>query len=209
MTTEQTTPHPYSQVLQWVAEGKEIERRQALTAEWRSTDYDTVLICSIHGVKSDSYLQPQDFRLKPQRHVHQDLIDAFENGAKIEYRDDYSEDWTTTRAPAWGTDTQYRIKPERHVHQDLIDAWKNGAKIQWRNDSHGKWIDEHTPMFNTNSVYRIKPEPKPEPKPDFTEILSNTMRQGWVKVPTPVCFNENIKVTRCGETYKIKSVEII
>ena len=160
MTNEHTKqkPQPYSQVLQWVAEGKEIESKQGPSYEWCTADYDTVLSCAIHGVKSDLYLQPKDFRLKPERHIHQDLIDAYAKGAKIQFL-----------------------------------------------TSLDKWEDREVPLWHKTGQYRIKPEPKP----DVTEILSNTMCQGWTKVSVPVCFNENIKVTRCGETGKLKSVEII
>ena len=154
MTNETTNKlHPYSQVLQWVAEGKEIESGSG--ERWIHRSSNAVLNAAQHFGDED-YCQPQDFRLKPQRYIHQELIDAYTKGAEI---------------------------------QMYIDCIWEDVEPQWA----------------TNRAYRIKPEPKP----DFTETLSNTMRQGWVKVSKPTCFNENIKVTRCGETNKIKSVEII
>ena len=162
MTNEQTKQkmHPYSQVLQWVAEGKEIEANTGCTLSgevWIPAVTSGILNAANHFGNTE-YYQPQDFRLKPERHIHQDLIDARKNGAKIQYS---------------------------------------------REDTH--WIDTDNPQWCNGLQYRIKPEPKP----DVTEILSNTMYQGWVKVPAPVCFNENIMVTRCGETGNIKSVEVI
>jgi len=160
--TNKQKPHPYSQVLQWVSEGKEIECHQAFNSEWRPTDYDTVLSCAIHGVKSGSYLQPQDFRLKPQRHIHQELIDAYTKGAEI---------------------------------QMYIDC---------------KWEDIE-PQWATNRAYRIKPEPKPDII-GYCESLENTeevYNLALGRITSSHWHGDNIKVVFCGETRKLKSIELL
>jgi hypothetical protein len=64
MTNEQTkTKHPYYRVLQWVAEGKEIE---AFTgAQWITAVTSGILNAANHFGHPE-YYQPQDFRIKPK-----------------------------------------------------------------------------------------------------------------------------------------------
>lgn len=115
MTNEQTqTKHPYHQVLQWVAEGKEIEVLHTESGCYLQLDPNTILRIVLAGTDDKSYKQPQDFRLKPERHVHQDFIDAFENGAKIQFLDYLQQqfEWTDCIEPLWTSDVKYRIKPE-------------------------------------------------------------------------------------------------
>ena len=164
MTNEHTKqkPQPYSQVLQWVAEGKEIESKQGPSYEWCTADYDTVLSCAIHGVKSDLYLQPKDFRLKPERHIHQDLIDAYAKGAKIQFL-----------------------------------------------TSLDKWEDREVPLWHKASQYRIKPEPKPDTSMYAYIVLNEDKTIDISHWTTRPCSIDNLKVVFCGETNKIKSVEII
>lgn len=101
--------HPYSQVLQWVAEGKEIE---AFTgAQWITAVTSGILNAANHFGHPE-YYQPQDFRLKSPRHVHQDLIDAFENGAKIQVLSKSTMQWRDSPRPYWFPTEDYRIKPE-------------------------------------------------------------------------------------------------
>ena len=66
--TTQTKPHPYAQVLQWVAEGKEIEAKTGniLSGEvWIPAVTSGILNAANHFGNSE-YYQPQDFRLKPK-----------------------------------------------------------------------------------------------------------------------------------------------
>ena len=111
-------PHPYSQVLQWVAEGKDIE---AFTgAQWITAVTCGILNAANHFGHPE-YYQPQDFRLKPERHIHQDLIDAYAKGAEIQFFT-CSGKWEDREVPLWCETAQYRIKPEhkpdviRYIH---------------------------------------------------------------------------------------------
>jgi hypothetical protein len=47
------------------------------------------------------------YRIKP--HKHQALIDAFNNGAEIEFRD-LTGTWSSIETPTWRDDFEYRIK---------------------------------------------------------------------------------------------------
>jgi len=43
---------------------------------------------------------------------HAELIKAWADGATIEYYNDNSKNWLTTKSPTWGENNSYRIKPE-------------------------------------------------------------------------------------------------
>jgi hypothetical protein len=93
-----------------------------------------------------------------ERHVHQDLIDSYQEGQAWQYRNDSDADWVDLstrfvyRRPAWKEYTQYRL----HPHNELIQAHRNGAEIQVY--SHGEWVDiELEPCWHEGSQYRVKP----------------------------------------------------
>jgi hypothetical protein len=98
--------------------------------------------------------------VKP-RHVHQDLIDSYQDGQVWQYRHNTNANWLdlsnhlTSWQPDWDEDTQYRL----HPHNDLIQAHSRGAKIQvYSND---EWVDiELEPYWHEGSQYRIKPATK-------------------------------------------------
>jgi hypothetical protein len=94
------------------------------------------------------------------RHVHQDLIDSYQDGQVWQYRHNINAKWLdpsnhlTSWQPDWEEDTQYRL----HPHNDLIQAHRNGAKIQ----AHicGDWVEEPDPDWYEDTEYRIKPDTK-------------------------------------------------
>jgi hypothetical protein len=92
------------------------------------------------------------------RHVHQDLIDSYQEGQLWQYRYNVDADWLNITYPSipcepdWKEDTQYRL----HLYNDLIKAYRNGSEIQVNN--HGKWVDTKDPAWYTTCEYRIKPE---------------------------------------------------
>jgi hypothetical protein len=91
------------------------------------------------------------------RHVHQDLIDSYQDGQVWQYRHNINAKWlnlsnhSTSWQPDWEEDTQYRL----HPHNDLIQAHRNGAKIQAY--ICGDWIEEPNPDWYEDTKYRIAP----------------------------------------------------
>lgn len=88
-----------------------------------------------------------------------------------------------------------------HKHKDLIIAWANGAEIECYSPTDNEWYGISNPDWYEHMLYRIKPEPKPdvikyvfvEAKPSFCNIFNDN----------------NLKLTFCGETGKLKSAEVI
>jgi hypothetical protein len=97
--------------------------------------------------------------VKP-RHIHQDLIDSYEEGQAWQYRYSVDDDWLNVTyssvfcEPSWKEKTHYRL----HPHNEHILAHRNGAKIQ----AHicGEWVEQVTPDWYTDTQYRIKPDTK-------------------------------------------------
>jgi hypothetical protein len=92
-----------------------------------------------------------------QRHIHQDLMDSYQDGQAWQYRIDDGADWLNLftsvvyQKPAWKEYIQYRL----HPHNDLIQAHRNGSKIQVY--SNGEWVDiELEPYWCEASQYRVK-----------------------------------------------------
>jgi hypothetical protein len=65
------------------------------------------------------------------RHPHADLIIAWANGAKIEFKGQASGEWQDCPSqPAWWDDSEYRIKPE--PKPDVVANWnvqKDGIRL--------------------------------------------------------------------------------
>jgi hypothetical protein len=107
------------------------------------------------------------------RHVHQDLIDSYQDGQVWQYRHNINAKWLnlsnhlTSWQPDWEEDTQYRL----HPHNDLIQAHRNGAKIQAYIG--GDWIEEPNPDWYEDTEYRIKPATKTIYEWMFKPKLSN------------------------------------
>lgn len=92
------------------------------------------------------------------RHVHQELIDNYQEGQAWQLKSRSTPDWCDSKIgkwlePEWLVDHEYRI----HPHNDLIQAHKNGAKIQVM-ESGGYWSDADKPTWEEHLKYRIKPE---------------------------------------------------
>jgi hypothetical protein len=91
------------------------------------------------------------------RHVHQDLIDSYQDGQAWQYKmageDAYSDCkkngvWVE---PKWGARKTYRL----HPHNELIQAHNNSAKIQAY--VCGDWVEEPYPDWYEDTKYRIAP----------------------------------------------------
>lgn len=64
--------------------------------------------------------------VKP-RHVHQDLIQAFNSGAEIEFFDSRLNGWVSTSSPSWDEGVKYRIKPKTKTVYEWMTQYKNGV----------------------------------------------------------------------------------
>jgi hypothetical protein len=97
--------------------------------------------------------------VKP-RHVHQDLIDSYQDGQVWQYRHNVNANWLnlsnhlTSWQPDWKEDTQYRL----HPYNDLIQAHNSGAKIEYY--VRGDWVVDTDPDWYEDIQYRIKPNTK-------------------------------------------------
>lgn len=81
-----------------------------------------------------SWIPDRAFRIKPVPHIHQELIDAYKAGAKIEFLNEITS-WHDAITPTWSKDVKYRIKPVPpkpasinwdHVHPnyDMIEYYR-------------------------------------------------------------------------------------
>jgi len=165
MTTKPKTQHPYHQALKWIADGESIQGRTTEGTWIDLTQAEALYTSAEFG--NDMYFQPNGLRLK--------------------------------QAP--------------HVHQELITAWENGARIQHYATEYNEWLDCicNDPVWNTNRKYRIKPTPKP----DVVGYCNVSM---YSNAPDNISFGrcsnkliptDNLKLVFCGETLKLKSVEML
>lgn len=95
-----------------------------------------------------------------QKHVHAELIKAWADGVKIEYKS-CSGIWNVVDNPTWNYDIEYRIKPTPHKHQECIDAWNRGEAVEVYVGN--EWLEmrrnKHTvPGWFEDFKYRIKPK---------------------------------------------------
>ena len=98
-----------------------------------------------------------------------------------------------------------------HTHKDHIIAWANGEKIQFLAPNSTEWVDCPLPGWSPRIQYRIKPEPKPDVVlygyiQDVTSAEFNASITAWIPRRTDL---DNIKATFNGETWKLKSVEVL
>jgi hypothetical protein len=111
------------------------------------------------NVSWENYNQDIWTEIKP-RHIHQDLIDSYQDGQVWQYRHNSKANWLDLSnhlmswQPDWDENTQYRL----HPHNKFIQAYRNGAQIQVYN--HGKWVDIPDPSWHEDDQYRIKPATK-------------------------------------------------
>jgi hypothetical protein len=91
------------------------------------------------------------------RHVHQDLMDSYQDGQAWQYISDVGclyRDCVSHGAwiePDWDERNTYHL----HPHNTLIQAYCNGAKIQVC--SYDEWVDVLDPYWYEDVQYRIKP----------------------------------------------------
>lgn len=65
--------------------------------------------------------------MKP--HKHADLIKAWADGAKIEFKNHVDLSWSYIDKPAWHEDFEYRIKPETPPFE-MIPHWPGIIQVE-------------------------------------------------------------------------------
>jgi hypothetical protein len=85
--------------------------------------------------------------VKPH-HTHQDLIQAFNSGAEIEYFEDSINRWLPEMSPTWSENVKYRVKP------------KTKTVYEWMYLAHGNtWILDHGLETESDASKRWKGTP--------------------------------------------------
>jgi hypothetical protein len=98
------------------------------------------------------------------RHIHQDLIDSYQDGQAWQYRElTDGAQWENCITPKmewlkpnWDERYFYRINP----HNDLIQAFNNGSEIEFFEDSINRWLHVMSPSWDESIKYRVKPKTK-------------------------------------------------
>lgn len=99
------------------------------------------------------------------RHVHQDLIDSYQEGQAWQAYNKSNGEWYNLRKsntwlqPVWDANTEYRL----HPHNEVIQAHRNGATIQCLDAEFTNWqtIDSHAYIWWLEHIqYRVKPNTK-------------------------------------------------
>jgi len=125
-------------------------------------------------------------------------------------------DLTQAEALCTSADNELRLKPVPHVHQELITARENGARIQHYATEYNEWLDciWNDPVWDTNRKYRIKPTPKPDVvgycNVDlFPHSVNDLVNISFGQCSDKLLPTDNLKLVFCGETLKLKSVEML
>jgi hypothetical protein len=126
--------------------------------QFRSRDTDGWLL--VDG--QPSWFPDAEYRLHP----HSECIQAYKNGAQIEWWHDRSG-WIANDSIGWFAHIKYRIKPEhkQNAHRTLIEsyqigqAWQRraGHESSWANirDINNVWLE---PQWLFNYEYRLHPQ---------------------------------------------------
>ena len=100
-----------------------------------------------------------------------------------------------------------------HKHAALIKAWADGAEIEVKN-SGGYWVGCIDPYWSSDAKYRIKPEPKPDVVryaccDSYGDGLIMQLRMYRTKQDITELYVDQLKLTFDGETFRLKSAEVI
>jgi hypothetical protein len=159
-----------------------------------------VVSCNNKGVFSmtnewNFYSTVEWEEVKP-RHVHQDLIDSYQEGQVWQCRTDTEDNWTDMdEAPSWLSSLEYRL----HPHNDIIQAYRNGAEIQLYAD--GKWLDVVEPFWIERTEYRVKPKAT---KTVYEWVVKNMDSSEWVIIDRLLTEDE-IKAEACADDVYFKT----
>lgn len=97
------------------------------------------------------------------RHKYADVIHAYAEGAKIQWRVDDEDRWVDCNNPAFFEYCQYRVKPEEDPYKELKEAHARGEKIEVQ--VIGNWLPvcSHPLWSEPVENYRIAPKPAKQP----------------------------------------------
>jgi hypothetical protein len=198
-------PHVHAAVIKAWADGAEIQVKLAGDSVW--------LDCSPTG-----WFRNCEYRVKPQPHKHQDLIDAFRSGATDIEMKMPSGMWVNCTGSFLWLHTDPILEPDKlelrraHKWQKEIDAYVAGKVVQYQLSmwpTH-RWQSlpefrrhngDETPEFQFNGaaevIFRIKPEQatflcRVEVPYGFSpKIMSSWQREK----PTSATWQENLRLT--------------
>ncbi len=115
-----------------------------------------------YDVKPEFTESPKSYRIKPT-HKWQAVIDAYRNGAKVQWYGNVTKTWQTVHDATHGDsffseNLEWRVQPVPHKWQHIIDAHKAGAKVQYRYPGTPTWWTPNgEPGFQEHLEWRIAP----------------------------------------------------
>lgn len=97
---------------------------------------------------------------KPTPHKHAEVIKAWADGVKIEFRTDLREEWRELRTshPNWKEDFEYRVKPEhkpdvvRYAHADVQGNVSHSSLVEYPLDNLKLTFDGETGKLKDSKV---------------------------------------------------------
>ena len=94
------------------------------------------------------------------KHIHSDIIKAWADGAKIEFKT-LNNEWERVVSPDWIEVINYRIKGGISIkswnkHKDMILSYWEGKEIECRLDEKDTWDIVKKPIFGIHCEYRVK-----------------------------------------------------
>jgi hypothetical protein len=153
------------------------------------------------------WYEDNSYRIKPKPQQetkrtdkHETLIEAFNQGAKIEWFSETDKKWYDALNPSWFHDINYRVKSQpqvktnKHVHADLIKAWADGAQIQVYLERSEVWIDASPPSWDTKFKYRVKPQPVVKKAYMHYDNIELLVKGSFDKSPV----NQSLYEGKCG-----------
>lgn len=121
---------------------------------------------------------------KPTPHPHAELIKAWADGAKIQYKNENNE-WITANPPSWYKNTEYRIKPEEHsarwkpkMGEEYTYLSFDDGFLEWK-----LWNDSQTDIgrYEIGNCFRTKEEAEAA-----ASRVRAVLKNNWVKKLVPV-----------------------
>lgn len=149
-------PHIHAEVIKAWADGAEIEWYSYPLKQWIPVQSTC-----------PSWDEHERYRVKPKRHIHQDLMDAYAAGAKIQRlyifgrmeQSKYIPEWRDDYNPKWLENVEYRIKPNPIVVQRAVTLNKDGTNyyvLDWAKHFRKPCNIEYTFNPDTKELLDVK-----------------------------------------------------